>query len=139
VLFSDDKEFTTKIQVYKPVQNKFSAIGILNYKRSQFATAILPDGNILIVGGLNSKYEPVKDSEIFNPISGKCEIIKHTLALRGTPVLTKLKDGNFLLTGGGGTRYDIPQFGDIFNLRSIDTLSEYEKKAENFLPNKKNN
>ncbi len=76
---------TASAEIYDPVLDKFRIIGNMNFPREQHSSALLPDGKVLIFGGINynpktgmsSHYTSV---ETFNPETNKFSVIGNLIA-----------------------------------------------------------
>lgn len=80
---------------YKPAK--------LKEPRDRFKSILLPDNNILIIGGeiyddITLKYIPSSLVELYNPITGTTEIIGNMSNPRSNPNAVVLKNGNIIIT-----------------------------------------
>jgi hypothetical protein len=67
--------------------------------RAELTASVLPDGSILLVGGIGPAGAPLADAELFNPITRSTE--KKPLAVaRHAHSATVLADGRVLIAGG---------------------------------------
>lgn len=73
----------------------------LRYPRSAHTATILPDGTVLILGGVDGKGETVAAAEIFDPLTGEITVVNDSgLTPRAHHSATLLTDGHVLVTGG---------------------------------------
>ncbi|HEX6836316.1 MAG TPA: kelch repeat-containing protein [Polyangia bacterium] len=74
-------------------------IATLQFARAEATASVLPDGQILDVGGAgDAAGTPRADAELYNPILGTTTIL--TLRPRRAHTATVLPDGRVLITGG---------------------------------------
>jgi hypothetical protein len=91
-------------EVFDPVSGTSQAVGPLVARRTMFATALLPDGRVLISGG----YDPTKagnpeaaaTAEIFDPATGTFTATGSMRTARGAHTSLTLPDGRVLVFGG---------------------------------------
>jgi RHS repeat-associated protein len=81
--------------------------GRLMQPRSGHTATVLPDGTVLILGGLDAQGVAIGSAEVFDPVTGEITAIADTgLSPRSGHAATLLTDGYVLITGGisrGGT------------------------------------
>lgn len=91
-------------EVYDTARGVFTATGNLTIPRHKHAAALLPDGNVLIVGGSDKRdYQGKYDSaELYDPVTGAFKAIGHMQQARYKIVnaIASLKDGRVLIAGG---------------------------------------
>ena len=91
-------------EVFDPVSGTSQAVGPLAARRTMFATALLPDGRVLISGG----YDPAKagnpestaTAEIFDPATGTFRATGSMGTARIAHTSIALPDGRVLVFGG---------------------------------------
>ena len=54
-------------EIFDPVASAWSATGRLITGRDQHASAVLPDGRVVVAGGLDRNDEEIGSAEVFNP------------------------------------------------------------------------
>jgi hypothetical protein len=94
-------------EVYDPSTRKWSTTGDMTIARSQQLAAILPNGKVLVAGGIGpvsaTEHGLLASSELYDPSSGRWS----PTGVLGTPrayggTATSLADGRVLLAGGDG-------------------------------------
>jgi hypothetical protein len=96
-------EPTSSIEVFDPLTLSFTEIGALRAARAGAVAVVLPDSNVLIVGGAIDR-----SAEIYDP-SPKYDLMKGdsfatgpmTANRYGTPSVVTLQDGRVFVAGGG--------------------------------------
>jgi hypothetical protein len=74
-------------------------IARLRTARAEATASVLPDGSILLVGGIGPDNKPLADAELFNPITRSTALIQLAFPRHGHSA-TVLRDGRVLVAGG---------------------------------------
>lgn len=99
-------------EVYDPATGQFTfAAGTLITPRVQHAAVLLPDGRVLIVGGIaptrqpagNLDYVALDSLEIYDPATGLFASAGTMAVTRNVPAAVLLPDGKVLIVGGTST------------------------------------
>ena len=103
---------STVVEVFDPRTNTVSPVGNILNARAEHAATLLSDGRILITGGIRAhlsyrngafqlKLNLVRETELFDPKTGKSEILhtRNPIARRGH-TQTLLGNGTVLIAGG---------------------------------------
>ncbi|MBB4665286.1 kelch repeat-containing protein [Conexibacter arvalis] len=61
--------FNSSAELYDPVTSTWSATAALATPRAQGGTAVLPDGRVLVAGGIESRGR-LRSTELYNPVAG---------------------------------------------------------------------
>jgi hypothetical protein len=83
-----------------PGQGSWTSVAALNPARSYHRAVLLDQGQVLLVGGLDTNWEPLDSVQIYDPL---LDLHSATVALhdaRSDFTLTALADGTVLATGG---------------------------------------
>jgi len=88
----------------------------LNRSRSDHTATLLPDGSVLIFGGLDAQGDILAAPEIFNPVNGSFEALAGgDLLPRARHTAVLLTDGTVLLAGGVSTDGSIQASASIWD------------------------
>ena len=68
--------------------------------RAGHTATLLPDGDVLVVGGEGRRFAPIEFTELFNPVTNKWTEAKPMAEARAQHTETLLDDGRVLVTGG---------------------------------------
>lgn len=79
---------------------KLSTGGLLNIARSDFTATSLPNGMVMIAGGINSAGAVEKSVELYDPVSNTWSLTGDMKTARRGHAATLLRDGRVLITGG---------------------------------------
>ncbi|MGD0861868.1 MAG: kelch repeat-containing protein [Candidatus Limnocylindrales bacterium] len=99
-LTSNSDQSLASSEIYDPVLNAWTATGSMATGRARGSMTTLPDGRVLIVGGVDPAYRVMATAEIWDAPSGRW----HATGRLGTalmgPALAVLHDGRVVLAGG---------------------------------------
>src|SRR5882724_8492154 len=76
------------------------AVATLNAPRAWHSATVLPDGAVLVFGGLRNDGTLVQTAELFDPTAGQFQPMSVALAPRALHTATLLLDGRVLIAGG---------------------------------------
>jgi hypothetical protein len=100
---ADDEGFYAKAELYDRSTGTFGAAGNMVTGRSEHTATLLPDGTVLLAGGLGS-FGPqppgLTSAEIYDPASSTFSVTGTTTVVRGHTA-TLLNNGRVLLAGVG--------------------------------------
>ena len=91
-----------------------SPAGRLNEARAGHTATLLPDGKVLVVGGLNS-IDRLKSAELFDPATGLWILTGPLKTRRNAHTATLLPDGKVLVTGGNTTGYQPLRTSELYD------------------------
>lgn len=95
------------VERFDPRTNQFTALGSLSEPRGGHAALRLPDGRLLVIGGVSdfSSVDAANQSflfhaDLFDPATGATTRAGKMAGKRGNPTLNLLPDGRVLVAGG---------------------------------------
>jgi hypothetical protein len=95
-------------ELFNPATGTWSVTGSMHQGRSGVAgdgnpsATLLPDGQVLIAGGEDAKFNPLSSAELYNPATGKFAPTGSMTTPRAGQSATLLTDGQVLIAGGTG-------------------------------------
>lgn len=98
---SDFEEALNSTEIFSEVNNEFSPGPLMNFERSGQTATLLPDGRVLVVGGLGSRGCVHQTMELFDPLEMKFSLLKGKLSTPRMNHTATLLDENTLLIVGG--------------------------------------
>jgi len=88
-------------ELYNPASGIWSATGAMSTNRYQQTATLLPNGNVLVAGGIGpSGYDHVFTSEEYEPLSGIWTSLRAMTIPRAAHTATLLANGKVLVAGG---------------------------------------
>jgi hypothetical protein len=91
---------TNAVEVFDPTSRSWSATGSLNVAREEAAGAALPDGTVLVCGGIRDGTAAEASCELYDPKSGRWSLTTVMSGPRHFHAMVALSDGRFLVIGG---------------------------------------
>jgi hypothetical protein len=120
----DGTNYLSSVEWYDPPSGMWTVGGTLNTPRSEHTSVLLPDGNLLIAGGLNNN-GPVTNAELYaigpaftNSWRPRIVSLVSPLALGGSLVITGAQFRGFAEDSSGNTQ-DSPTDYPLVQLRSL--------------------
>jgi hypothetical protein len=88
-------------QIYDPVSDSVEAAGTMVVPRYRHAAALMPDGSVVLVGGLDQRVrDPIASIEICDPATHTFSDGGAMTVVRLYPTATTLPDGRVFVAGG---------------------------------------
>jgi len=86
---------------FSPTTQTFTAVGSLTIPRLAHADALLPNGNVLVTGGVSNQNTATTSAEVFNPSTNSFSALTANMQTsRNGHTATALYNGTVLITGG---------------------------------------
>ncbi|MGH2705668.1 MAG: IPT/TIG domain-containing protein, partial [Actinomycetota bacterium] len=128
-----------------PASGGWTQTGSLNVPRVAHSATLLPDGRVLVVGGLPQGTDASQSAEIYDPANGSFEFAPPMVTARGDfrHAATLFRDGEVLVVGGNSTGVEPvpdpcpPTPGEAVPVRAANMLSAAERfdpAASSWLP-----
>lgn len=94
---------SSSAELFDPQTNSWSPVASLATERAEHTTTLLPDGQVLVVGGIGKASDaPLATAERYDPINNRWLTIAAPTA-RASHTATLLPDGSVLVVGGKGS------------------------------------
>ena len=92
--------FTNSAELYSPGTGEWSGTASLSTPRSSHTATLLPDGQVLIAGGLSDFFDTSEIAEIYDPAAGNWSRTASLNVPRYAHTATLLSNGKILVVGG---------------------------------------
>jgi N-acetylneuraminic acid mutarotase len=78
----------------------FGNTGSLGTLRAQHTATLLPNGKVLVAGGIDSSFNPLASAELYDPATGTWTATGSLVTARYSHTATLLPNGKVLVSGG---------------------------------------
>ena len=100
-------------------------LGEMNHSRFDHSATLLPDGRVLVVGGMDATFTPLRTAEMFDPETNEWTNTNEMRQARTEHSAALLKDGRVMVTGGLNENLETIGATEIFD-PDTGEWSEYE-------------
>jgi len=95
-------------ELYDPTRGTWTATGSLNTGRAYHTATLLPNGMVLVAGGIDSSFNISASAELYDPANGTWTATGSLNAARRSHTATLLQNGKVLVAGGYGSNGIFP-------------------------------
>lgn len=88
------------------VPGAYVRVGDLNVARSGETATLLPNGKVLVAGGIDVSGNALSSTEIFDPQTNLFQMGPNMTSVRGVNAAILMKNGKVLIAGGSAELYD---------------------------------
>ena len=99
VLFAIALLASAPLPIVAQTSGSWTNTGTLNIPRSGHTATLLPNGLVLVAGGMSSNGTIVASAELYDPVTGKWTITGEMAHARTNHTATLLTDGEVLVAG----------------------------------------
>ncbi len=116
-------------KLFDPATGSATVTGAASTPRIGYAAAVLPDGKVLVTGGMTDS-KPLASAEIWDPSTGTFSATGDMTAGRAFHTATTLADGKVLIAGGG----ELDTSGSGSSVPPLATAELFDPATGKFTP-----
>jgi len=85
----------------------WTVVNSMTTSRALHTATLLPNGKVLVAGGVGSDFHPLSSAEIYNPANGMWAVVNSMTTTRASHTATLLTNGKVLVAGGVGASAEL--------------------------------
>jgi hypothetical protein len=112
---SSSNEVISSVQLFDTNTGKWKETGEMHTARSSHAAMLLPNGKVLVVGGLDKQFHDLSSAELYDPATGTWAETGSMNKARYSFVALLQSNGKVLVFSGVGGRYSAATDKELYN------------------------